>query len=105
MAKKSSSYQQQGDVLIKPVAGIPGGAKQLDHNRVAEGEATGHCHTIEGEGVVLYEHGGVIYASVPKGGVIKHQEHAAQRLAPGEYQFPIVREWNHFEQEAQKVLD
>lgn len=51
---------RQGDVLLVPVNAMPDGVSKLrrDRNRgivLAEGEATGHAHTILDRGASLYE--------------------------------------------------
>src|SRR3989304_3582392 len=56
---------RQGDVFIEEVASIPEGARRVPalNGRyvIAEGEATGHAHTIDEKYGELYEHKGVLY--------------------------------------------
>lgn len=96
---------QQGDVLIRR-AEIPKNAKRKDGRAiVAYGEATGHCHEVIGDGVQVYEENGTLYVSAPSGGTIKHEEHKPITLPPGEYQIGIVKEYDHFVEEARNVRD
>ena len=100
---------QQGDVLIKRVAGIPTDAKKVDRKPrgfvLAEGEVTGHAHTIEEE-VELVEKDGVLYLKVVDGPVtVKHEEHGHVKVPAGEYQIGIVQEYDHFAEEAKSVAD
>jgi hypothetical protein len=71
--------------------------KKLPHTRLAEGEATGHSHSVAGPGVALYETApGALYLSAPSGAEVTHQEHRTVTLPPGEYDRLIVREYDHF---------
>jgi hypothetical protein len=96
---------QQGDVLLKTIESIPDSAKAYKNTHVAEGEATGHYHDAQGEGLVVLEKYGTLYVQAPNGGKIIHQEHKEVTLPPGNYQVDIVREYDHFEEEARRVMD
>jgi hypothetical protein len=81
-------------------------AKRLPHTRLAEGEATGHCHSTAGPGVALYEAApDTLYLSAPSGAEVTHPEHGAVALPPGEYDRLIVREYDHFAEESRRVVD
>ena len=96
---------QQGDVLLRRVL-IPKSAKQKDGRAiVAYGEVTGHCHEVIGDGIEVFEENGTLYVSAPKGGTIQHEEHKPITLPPGDYQIGIVREFDHFAEEARRVRD
>jgi len=98
-------WYQQGDVTIKPVAAIPEGASVTGTRVLAEGEATGHKHLAEAEDVRLYRHEGTLYMSAPHGTTVVHEEHHPLQIPAGEYQFGIVREYDHFAEEARNVID
>lgn len=88
---------RQGDVLVIPKA-IPAGAKpgKRDKGRIvlAYGEVTGHAHAIEAREAEILEHEGTRYIRVPKRGAnLKHEEHGVVKLAPGEYEVRIQREY------------
>lgn len=107
-SQKSSHKYQQGDVLLRQVHAIPPGGRLKRHARgwvVAEGEVTGHCHEVIGEGVEIYEKDGTLYVSAPHGGTMKHEEHKPIDLAPGNYAIGIVREYDHFAEDARQVRD
>jgi hypothetical protein len=97
-------YFQQGDVLAKP-ARIPAGAKLLPHRVLREGEHTGHMHSAVAEDVQLFEKDGVMYARVPGGTEVTHQEHNTIFLPAGDYQIDAVQEYDHFAEEARDVMD
>lgn len=101
---KNGDYIQQGDVLITRVAEVKG--KKLDHLIIAKGEATGHCHTITKGDAELYAHEGILFLRVNSDEVtVTHQEHKTQVLPKGDYQIGIVKEYDHFLEEAKNVKD
>lgn len=82
--------------------------KKLDHLVLAEGEATGHAHRVTGDNAVLYETDDptTLTLDAPHGGTVSHEEHAAQPiLFHGLNERKIVREWDHFKEEARNVAD
>lgn len=97
-------FYQQGDALIKKVAEVQG--DRLKHLTLAEGEKTGHHHTItEGE-ATLYEQNGVLYLHVEsEQATLTHQEHKPIVIDKGDYQIGIVQEYDHFAEEARRVAD
>lgn len=100
---------QQGDVLIRSILKLPTGLKLRQHPRggvLAEGEVTGHAHVVMGEGVEVWEaEDGTLYVSAPQGGTVTHEEHKPIQLDPGNYHVGIVREYDHFKEEARRVAD
>lgn len=99
---------QQGDVNIES-AKIPKSARILKrHERgavLALGEHTGHAHVATAEDVMLFEIDGVLYMSAPSGTEVVHEEHRAIAVPPGEYEIGIVKEFDHFAEEAKNVQD
>lgn len=88
---------RQGDVLVIRRE-IPSGAKpgKRDKGRIvlAYGEVTGHVHAISSKAVQIREHEGTRYIRVPKcGAKLSHEEHGTIKLAPGEYEVRIQREY------------
>lgn len=90
-------HYRQGDVLVirKP---IPAAAKpgKRDKGRIvlAYGEVTGHAHAITSKTVEILEHEGTRYIRVPRRGAdLTHEEHGTIKLAPGEYEVRIQREY------------
>jgi len=112
MSEKSKLYQQ-GDVLLFSVEKIPDECKTMkaDHRGwvLAEGEATGHAHTIPmgvDSGSVLFEdEGHNLWLNASKSVTIKHQEHKAVTLPKGKYKIGIVKEVDPFSEEIHKVRD
>jgi len=95
---------QQGDVVIVATTGIKG--KKLNHLTLALGEATGHHHTItEGEAELFEENGTLFLRVNSERATLTHQEHKTIEIPQGEYQINIVREYDHFSEEAKRVQD
>jgi hypothetical protein len=102
---QKSVWYQQGDVTIKPVAAIPANATPASGSVLAEGEATGHKHLAEAEDVRLFLHDGMLYMSAPSGTTVVHEEHRVVEVPPGDYLIGTVREYDHFAEEARRVID
>jgi hypothetical protein len=95
---------QQGDVVIVKVAEVKG--KKLNHLTLAKGEATGHHHTITEGDAELYDHEGTLFLKVKSDeAILTHQEHNTITLPKGDYKIGIVREYDHFSEEAKNVQD
>jgi hypothetical protein len=95
---------RQGDVLLVE-AEKPSGKAKVESKGLcvlAEGEATGHAHTIE-DGI-LEEISGERYLTVKKAVPLRHQEHAAIVVEPGVRKVVRQREWSDA-QEPRQVLD
>ena len=100
------SLRQQGDVLILKIENIPANAKIKQGKTLAVGEATGHHHTITEGDAELYEHEGTMFLRVnSENATLTHQEHSAVVIPRGDYKINIVREYDHFSEEARKVQD
>ena|SRR3990167_724834 len=96
-------FIQQGDVLIKD-GKVKG--KKLNHLTLAKGESTGHHHAITDGDAELYEHEGTLFLKVnSESATLTHQEHAPVEIPQGEYEIGIVREYDHFAEEARNVAD
>lgn len=120
---KTITYAQQGDVLIYSEITLPKGLKPIAGRTVAYGEMTGHNHTFydtadcvaekfdhtTGAGsknVNLYEDNDKsIFAEIMAPVWLKHQEHKPIEFKPGVYRIGIVREYDHVEKLARKVID
>lgn len=98
---------RQGDILFEKVDDIPASA-QANPERggvVAYGEHTGHVHEVVGEDVLLYEIAPLsgdelanrLFANVPMGGTVTHQEHGPIELPPGRYEVIRQREYTGVE--------
>lgn len=104
--KSIKNVGQQGDVLIQRTTEKFSREKKLKHLRLAEGEATGHCHLAEGD-CALYElenNVDQLMLEVFSGNTtIKHQEHGPLVVGPGTYKIGRIREKDHFADEAEAV--
>lgn len=95
---------QQGDVLLVKVSEVRG--KKLNHLTLAKGEATGHHHTITKGDAELYEHEGTMFLRVNSDTAeLTHQEHNTITIPKGDWKINIVREFDHFAEEARRVQD
>jgi hypothetical protein len=104
-----SEYYQQGDVLMFR-EDIPENAKSKDrHDRgyiLAEGEVTGHAHVVEDiDGVEMFELGEDLFLRADHDVIVKHEEHNHIKIPAGDYRIGIVKEYDHFEEEARQVTD
>lgn len=95
---KKKCYRQ-GDVLLREVKDIPEAAKQQKQSErivLAYGEVTGHAHAIhELESVdVFVTAGGEMYLQVKDGVSLRHEEHGAIAIPPGNYERVIQREYS-----------
>lgn len=99
-------YIQQGDVIISPSV-IPSDAKKSDTNVLQEGEATGHAHRLFDGDYQVYEEPKTkqkhLRLLTPT--ALRHEEHKEIILPPGDYHIGIVREYDHFSEEARRVAD
>lgn len=99
---------QQGDVLLETTARIPAEASRVPRSPagyvLAEGEATGHAHTAEGDVEVL-ECEGRLYCHSTRSFTLRHQEHRPLRVPAGAYEVRRVREFDYFTKEAREVMD
>ena len=100
------SYFQQGDVLAFNVDDVPGDAKKMDSLILAEGEATGHKHQVTQGLAELFETGSTKYLKVLSDeATITHEEHKPITLPKGTYRIGVVKEFDHFTEEARQVRD
>ena len=100
-------YYQQGDVLMVPCRIPEEAVPQPEQGRLvlAEGEATGHAHAVQGDAELL-ELGGRLLLRVLSGdNRVVHEEHGTITLPPGEYEVRRVQEYDHFAEEAREVAD
>lgn len=105
-----NQFLRHGDILLRPVSKAAG---ELIHEGmeyvVAEGEATGHRHTLSTQtknGIRVFQDAeGNRYLDVTGQARIRHQEHKELEVEPGHYQVVIEREFDYFSQEIRRVAD
>lgn len=83
---------RHGDLLLIKVEEVPQGAKRTRGKILAEGEATGHAHRLEGPGT-LYLKDGQLTLRNTKPTAVVHEEHARIDLPPGTYEVRRQREY------------
>lgn len=97
-------FYQQGDVLIKETDEVRG--EKLNHLTLAQGTKTGHHHTVTKGKAELYKDGDDLFLKVEgKTATLTHQEHKPIPIKKGIYKIEIVKEYDHFAEEARNVAD
>ena len=101
---------QQGDVLGYRIKTLPSGAKKVTTKNgriiLAEGEATGHHHSIAATPEIeLFEENGTLYLRAEEDCTVIHQEHNPVGIKEGIFEIGTVLEYDHFAEEARKVFD
>lgn len=100
---------QQGDVLIERVESVPHEATPVQPGQrghvLAEGEATGHAHTVPAAHATMTRLGAKLFLTVTAPTVITHEEHKPVSLEPGIWEIGRVREWDYLAQMARTVAD
>jgi hypothetical protein len=91
---------RQGDVLIVAVDSIPKGAVEVPRSKrgvvLAEGEVTGHAHRIPSRSASLYrteDDARFVRVMGPAPVALKHEEHTAIAIPPGNYRVTIHAEY------------
>jgi len=102
--EKIKPYYQQGDVLLK-LASIPENVKKRNSDIVAEGEETGHAHRIVSGEYNMFMEGQLMFIQALTEIEIDHEEHGAFKVPAGDYVRGFVREYDHFAEEARRVVD
>lgn len=107
-------FYQQGDVKLHKEGSVldgrsvsfPKDAKKLASLTLAQGTKTGHHHSITKGKATLYDKDGILYLSVEdKQATLNHQEHKPIAIKKGNYEINIVKEYDHFVEEARNVAD
>lgn len=98
---------RQGDVYLKPCSAMPAGAKKIEpvngRNVLAEGEATGHAHTMTAECTTLFGVDESMVVVVDKPTTLDHQEHGTIEIMPGTYW--VTRQREYSPEAIRRVLD
>lgn len=79
--------------------------KKLDKPILADGEVTGHHHTLDGDVAVFESDLGEREFSISEPTDLVHEEHGKIEIPAGEYSSDKVVEYDHFEKAARKVMD
>lgn len=100
-------WVEQGDVCIFPVSKIPAGLEKTSDGVLQHGEATGHAHRLHGGGFTIFEDKkeNRKYLRLVRPTMLKHEEHKEIELPAGDYVVGIVKEYDHFKEEARRVVD
>lgn len=105
-------FFQQGDVVLIPCKEIPTDLVSHPANAVQEGEVTGHAHRLQGDAFEIFAPKGKYNNDTPRKHLrvvrptmLRHEEHKEIHLPPGDYEVRIVKEYDHFKEEARRVAD
>lgn len=124
MKTKQQITAQQGDVIII-TSKIPPGDYERQTSPVVQHGEHGHFHKIRSDfGSMFYDEKavpkiptedwqilrnrgtGIRYLKVTEKPIdLDHEEHRTVTIPPGEYEIRIVREFDHFKEEARQVID
>lgn len=105
---ESKMIIRHGDLLIREIKNLPNGLKEVKGNIVAEGEFTGHNHTvITGDDTiaVFQDCNGNKFIGLMKDSKITHPEHKTLEIPSGYYEVIIEQEFDPFEQKIRQVKD
>ena len=110
-------FFQKGDVIIEAIETMPKNLKEVPRKDrkivLAEGEATGHAHTIKAFNANLFTNAdpmspfttGDLFLTTDGKITITHEEHKAIDLPKGNWKIRKVQEYDHFAEEARAVRD
>ena len=108
MAKKNSSKKvikkdvplqfRHGDLFLEKIEGkIPDGGKIREHNRLLDGEVTGHAHRlVEGE-FKIWDLDVNAFLEVIKDTTLVHEEHKKIDVPAGNYRVIRQREYDPYQ--------
>jgi hypothetical protein len=108
--KQITKQGQQGDILFELIDKLPDGVEPVPPRDgrfiIADGETSGHSHSVIAEGCQLYELKGQLYLLVSAPVVhIDHQEHKQNLYETGIYKVGRVQEYDYFREMERKVID
>ena len=86
---------RHGDLLIRKIWSIPSDAVQKSTNILAEGEATGHHHILNGSHQI-FETDEAMYFEAKQELSIEHPEHNTIQIPKGVYKVVHEQSWNPF---------
>jgi hypothetical protein len=98
---------RQGDIMLVEVSALPERATPVPaHNGrviLAEGEATGHAHTLGADMATMFEAEGMQFVRIIEPTPLEHQEHAPILIPIGIYR--ITRQREYSPQAIRRVMD
>lgn len=114
---------QQGDVILKKIKSIPSGNYEKSLDPIMQHGEHGHFHTLvrkplaflhEATAIgevsclqweIFKEKNGMRYLKINEPTDLSHEEHKTIHIPPGEYEINIVKEYDHWAEEARNVID
>jgi len=88
---------RQGDIVLKKIEKIPGGAKRISNILKIKGETAGHEHILPASvfQVRNSQEGNRIFVKVASLSSMNHPEHPKLLVPPGNYEVIQAREHNN----------
>ena len=83
---------RQGDVVLREIPALPGGARPTAERVLAYGEKTGHSHRLEGQGRV-WRQDTRLYLVLEQPSQVVHEDHRSVTVQPGLYEIVGQREY------------
>ena len=96
---------RHGDLLIREIHSIPHTAKPIHTNIIAEGEKTGHNHTLHGSHQIYETTDNHKYFEAKQELKIEHPEHNTIIIPKGIYTVAHERHLNVFLDRVEEVVD
>lgn len=98
-------FAQQGDCLIKETKLPSEGLTPIDDKILVKSAVSNHTHRVVGELVSLFKKDEKIYIDAKSDFDVVHEEHKTLKIPAGQYFVDIVKEYDHFTEEARNVAD
>ena len=95
---------RHGDLLIREISSIPNNVKPISTSILAEGEKTGHNHTLNGSHQI-FETDETMYFEAKQELSIEHPEHNTIQIPKGVYKVTHEQSWNPFLIREEDVAD
>lgn len=98
-------YQQGDTFYSKSIIPKDAVKAELKNGVVQHGKATGHAHRLVDDFEYFETPQKDRFLRLVKPCALRHEEHDKIIIPPGEYKIGIVREYDHFAEEAREVVD
>ena len=95
--------KQTGDVLYFKTNSIPNGFNKIKGNLIHQGQ--NHKHIIIGKFQLFTNDKGDMIIECKSPCIMRHDEHEDVVVDKGLYKKDIVKEYDHFKEEARRVID
>ena len=97
-------FYQQGEVILEQLSARPKGLRKIATKVLVRGKSTSNEHKVVGAGAV-FKLADNLFLNVTGKCTLRHPEHLPIELPKGWYAIKLVREYDHFAEEARAVED